>query len=61
MLRNWLLSTCGKNQKLLLGLGVGSQYSGVGRQESGELRINNKRLNALFTDFRQFNPYFVRS
>ncbi|AKE63057.1 hypothetical protein MYAER_0697 [Microcystis aeruginosa NIES-2549] len=45
---------------MLLGLGVSSQYSGVGRQESGELRINNKRLNALFTDFRQFNPYFVR-
>jgi hypothetical protein len=42
-----------KNQKLLLGLGVSSR-------SSGELRMNNKQLNALFTDFRSFNPYFCR-
>jgi hypothetical protein len=42
-----------KNQKLLLGLGASSQ-------ESGELRINNNQFNGLFTDFRQFNPYFCR-
>jgi hypothetical protein len=37
----------------LLGLGVSSR-------SSGELRMNNKQLNALFTDFRSFNPYFCR-
>ncbi|TRV45232.1 MAG: hypothetical protein EWV53_15730 [Microcystis panniformis Mp_MB_F_20051200_S9] len=42
-----------KNQKLLLGLGVRSQ-------ESGELRMNNKQLNALSTDFMPFNPYSCR-
>jgi len=34
--------------------------SGVGRQESGELRMNNNQLNGLFTDFMLFNPYFCR-
>ncbi len=44
-----------KNQKLLLGLGLG-----VSSQWSGELRMNNNQLNGLFTDFMPFNPYFVR-
>ena len=42
-----------KNQKLLLGLGLG-----VSSQWSGELRMNNNQLNALFTYFMPLNPYF---
>ena len=30
------------------------------RNVQGELRMNNKQLNGLFTDFVPFNPYFCR-